>query len=672
MSKAATTTSVVSSGSTVSGQSLTFTATVSIVSPGTSAVANPTGTVNFYDGSTLLGSGALSGTGTDTATFTTSTLSSASHQITALYADDTNFNSSTSAAITQTVSKAATTTGVVSSGSTVSGQSLTFTATVSIVSPGTSAVANPTGTVNFYDGSTLLGSGALSGTGTDTATFTTSTLSTTSHQITAMYADDTNFSPSTGGAITQTVSKAATTTGVVSSGSTVSGQSLTFTATVSIVSPGTSAVANPTGTVNFYDGSTLLGSGALSGTGTDTATFSTSTLSTTSHQITAMYVDNTNFNSSTSAAITQTVSKAATTTSVVSSGSTVSGQSLTFTATVSIVSPGTSAVANPTGTVTFYDNGVSIGTGALSGAATDTATFTTSTLSTATHPITAAYTSGDGNFSAGAPSTAIDQVVNKASTSTVVSSSANPSVSGQSVTFTATASIVSPGTSAVANPTGTVNFYDGTALLGSGALSGTATDTAIFTTSTLSTASHQITAMYAGNTNFNSSTSAAITQTVNSASTSLGSVYVLDATAGGALTLSGNASVNVPGNIIVDSSSSTAITASGNASVKGAAHSSHGGRPEERERDLQSRADYRGSGRLQPARRTNCPHLLRHPHLGDAQWELVGHDQPRRVQPDHGLRQCQPDAQRGHLHHRRRWPVGVRKRERDRDGGDDL
>src|SRR5262249_62184193 len=71
---------------------------------------------------------------------------------------------------------------------------------------------------------------------------------------------------------------------------------------------------------------------------------------------------------------------------------------LTFTATVSINSPGSNAVANPTGTVTFYDNGVAIGTGTLSGTNTDTASFTTITLATVTNPITAVYPSGDYNF----------------------------------------------------------------------------------------------------------------------------------------------------------------------------------------------------------------------------------------------------------------------------------
>ncbi|HEV8062152.1 MAG TPA: MBG domain-containing protein, partial [Gemmataceae bacterium] len=49
-----------------------------------------------------------------------------------------------------------------------------------------------------------------------------------------------------------------------------------------------------------------------------------------------------------------------------------------------------------------------------------------------------------------------------------------------------------------------------------------------------------------------------------------GSIYVLDPTAGGALSLSGNASINTTGNIVVDSKSTSAISASGNAQVTAA------------------------------------------------------------------------------------------------------
>ncbi len=46
------------------------------------------------------------------------------------------------------------------------------------------------------------------------------------------------------------------------------------------------------------------------------------------------------------------------------------------------------------------------------------------------------------------------------------------------------------------------------------------------------------------------------------------SVILLDPTAGGALTISGNGSINIPGTLVVDSSSTSALSASGNATIK--------------------------------------------------------------------------------------------------------
>ncbi|HMF36072.1 MAG TPA: Ig-like domain repeat protein, partial [Isosphaeraceae bacterium] len=71
-------------------------------------------------------------------------------------------------------------------------QSVTFTATVSVNSPG---AGTPTGTVTFKDGATVLGTGTLSG---GVATFTRSTpLSAGAHHITAVYGGDTNDLDST-------------------------------------------------------------------------------------------------------------------------------------------------------------------------------------------------------------------------------------------------------------------------------------------------------------------------------------------------------------------------------------------------------------------------------------------------------------------------------------------
>ncbi len=75
-------------------------------------------------------------------------------------------------------------------------------------------------------------------------------------------------------------------------------------------------------------------------------------------------------------------------------------------------------------------------------------------------------------------------------TNTVLSSSSNPSVFGQSVTLAAT--VGSPADSA---PTGTVTFSDGATSLGSGTL---ASGQATFSTSSLSIGSHSITGQYGG------------------------------------------------------------------------------------------------------------------------------------------------------------------------------
>jgi hypothetical protein len=84
-------------------------------------------------------------------------------------------------------------------------------------------------------------------------------------------------------------------------------------------------------------------------------------------------------------------------------------------------------------------------------------------------------------------------------TTTTVTSSLNPSVFGQSITFTATVSPAPPGSG---TPTGSVNFLDGGSQIGTGTLGSGQTT---FSTSALAVGSHTITASYGGDTNFNGS-----------------------------------------------------------------------------------------------------------------------------------------------------------------------
>ncbi len=368
----------------VYGQSVTFKATVSANSPG---AGTPTGTVTFYDGSNELGTGTISG---GVATFTTSTpLSVSSHSITAVYGGDSNDADSTSNVVTQVVDQDTTTTTVTSSAATsVYGQPVTFTATVSPVSPGT---GTPTGTVTFMDGNTVLGTGTLSN---GVATFTTSTLlSVGSHSITAVYGGDTDdLGSTTGSALSQTVNQDQTTTTLVSSASSsVYGRPVTFTAAVSVVSPGS---GTPTGNVTFYDDGSPMGTGTLIN---GVATFTTSKLPGGSDSITASYGGDTNdLGSTTSSALTQVVNPASTTTSLASSLTTSPlGQNVTFTATVGVVSPGS---GTPAGSVEFVDTttGNVLGTVALS--SNGTASLSVSSLVTGSNVIEAIYSGQTGDF----------------------------------------------------------------------------------------------------------------------------------------------------------------------------------------------------------------------------------------------------------------------------------
>jgi len=278
-----------------------------------------------------------------------------------------------------------------------------------------------------------------------------------------------------------------TTTLVSSVNPSVSGKPVAFTAVVS------STAGTPTGRVRYLNGTTVLTTLSLTA---GSATYTTSKLPPGANSITAVYEGDANYSSSTSAPVNQFVLKATTTTLSSSPNPSAYGQTVVFTATV------TSSFGTPPDgeTVTFKQGATILGTGTLSGG---TATFPISTLGAGTKWVTAVY-AGDSTFASS--SKTMSQVVSKATTTTTVVSSLNPSQSGQSVTFTASVAPQFSGT-----PTGYVTFYDGTTVLKTVYMSGGA---ASFKTSTLATGTHTITATYNGNANFVGS-SASLTQTVD-------------------------------------------------------------------------------------------------------------------------------------------------------------
>jgi hypothetical protein len=231
----------------------------------------------------------------------------------------------------------------------------------------------------------------LSGGGPYTATCTTSALAVASHSVVATYSGDTNSRGGASTALPYTVSQAPTATTLAASpaSSSVFGQSVVFTATVTGGDGG--------GSVAFKDGATTLagcGAKVLSGGGPYTATCATSALAVGSHSVVATYSGDTNSRGGASTALAYTVNRSATTTTLSASpsGGSSFGQSVTFTATVAAVPPGAGV---PTGSVAFTIDGTPVGSSGVSGSGQ--ATLSTSSLSAGSHAVAAAY-SGDGNF----------------------------------------------------------------------------------------------------------------------------------------------------------------------------------------------------------------------------------------------------------------------------------
>ena len=120
-------------------------------------------------------------------------------------------------------------------------------------------------------------------------------------------------------------------------------------------------------------------------------------------------------------------------------------------------------------TVVFTLSGTSVGSALTD--STGVATLMNVTNGSSTSPgtwtgVVGASYAGSTNYLPAASATG-NLVVSQAVRRPTLASSTNPSVSGQSVTFTATVAAVSPGTG---TPTGTVNFLDGTTVIGTGTL----------------------------------------------------------------------------------------------------------------------------------------------------------------------------------------------------------
>ena len=279
----------------------------------------------------------------------------------------------------------------------------------------------------------------------------------------------------------------------------IAGESVTFTATVS------GSAGTPTGTVDFLDGTTPICSAvALSG---GTGTCSSTTLSTGSHSITARYSGDTAYATATSGAITQAVNAPKSTpTMSLSSSPNPSSPGMN----ASIVATLTAGTTAATGTVEFRAGGAVIVGCAAVAVASNKATCVTGSLAEGTTSLSAHY-SGDASYNAATATSSHKVLIQPTIT---ITSSKNPSMQGESVTFTVTVTgsagtadgLIEFKNAAWANVCPPVQSTDGTATC---------------TRSDLPAGSNLITAVYNGNSVY-SNRNAQITQVVNGPKVNIG------------------------------------------------------------------------------------------------------------------------------------------------------
>ncbi|MDQ6683761.1 MAG: Ig-like domain-containing protein, partial [Pseudomonadota bacterium] len=476
---AATSSVVLTSGTNPAaiGQAIMLTATVSGVSP--------TGGVTFKDGTTTLGTATLSA---GTATLNTTFSSTGTHSLIAVYGGDANNAANTSPLFSQTINaQVATTTTITSSANPAYyGQALTVTATVS--------GSNPTGTVSFKDGSTTVGSASVSG-GTASRSFT---FSVGSHSLTAVYSGDTANAASTSATLTQQIILQPTAT------------TLTATPNPSGINQVVSLKATvvgvfPTGTVTFKDGATTLGSSSVgNGIATYNALFSAGG----THTLTAVYSGDTYNATSTSAAFAQSVGVQTPTTTTIASS--YNPSYINSTVRLSATVTGNS----PSGSVVFMDGTVVLGSGTLGVNYPPNYAYADVVFRLgASHALTAVY-NGDANNTASV-SSVLTQAVTLTPTSLVIRLQGPDVVAPGGALNIA----VDLGGGTYGNHAGTLTFYDGAAVVGTGSFPGYVSSSYL-TIYPTTLGVHTLTAVY-GNDQYNAgSTSPAITATVSRATLS--------------------------------------------------------------------------------------------------------------------------------------------------------
>ena len=334
-------------------------------------------------------------------------------------------------------------------------------------SPGLLSIGSPalTQPIQFFEGTTTVGTGALSANGT-LASVTINTAAPGRHVYTAAYPGDSIYGPFPFGSVVVNVEKALSTTALSVAATAEYGTPLIFSALVS----GQAGI--PTGMADFFDSTTSLGSSMLAN-GVINLTIP---LNGGTHTAKAVYSGNTNYQGSSSPSILIVVRPAQSLTSVSTSVQAVSANGNVI---LSAVVAGIAGYSYPTGFVTFTDGQLTLGSVAVNAGR---AILQTSFQTVGSRSVLAKY-SGDANY-LGSQGNLVETVLPAVSSISLSLSTLSVYLGGP-VTLSST---VSPITA------GTISFHDGAITVGSAPADPvTGTATVSYTPSGLGP--HQLTAV---------------------------------------------------------------------------------------------------------------------------------------------------------------------------------
>jgi hypothetical protein len=415
--QATPTVSVTDSGGTYDGSAFAATASVTGASgQAASSLEGVTPALTYFVGSTATGT-PLAGAPTDAGTYT----------VVATFAGSADYAAHTSAPVTFTIARAMPTLSVSDNGGTYDGLAINATTTVAGINNQAGSTLEGVASVPvYYAGSTATGT-PISTAPTAAGTYT----------VVASFAGSTDYAASTSAPITFTIAKVTPTVSVAAPGGTYTGSAFNATADVTGVNgPAAAQLEGDSPTFTYYAGSTTTGT-PLSGAPIQVGTYT----------VVATFPGSTDYVSRPSQPVTFTISPGSSTVTLASSApSAIFGQPVTLVATVT--APG----ATPSGTVTFSDDGTTLGTVLLDAAGE--ATLTASNLAVAPHSITATY-DGDADEQ-GATSAPVAESVARASTQVVLVT--NPIIKKKKVVSVGLTAEVMPIAPGAGVPTGAVIF----------------------------------------------------------------------------------------------------------------------------------------------------------------------------------------------------------------------